>query len=234
MPISLKPIDIQTRIKNYPGDNYLFIGGLFKSMALGAACYSGINIMINIHLYWPSIYPWFASFAAMMVSYVTWGRGILLTNSRSNLLDSILPFLMGWIEVGLFIVLYHEDNQVYTEMHQFWMLLFALHSLIAFILVTNRICNTKINDDFHPSLIELASKYVGWMKSDCKGTLCSFLFAFLLWIFIYYDIWPFENCNDDFIQSAFAIISVIILSIVIIIAEAQRKQIIKAIDEIQR
>jgi hypothetical protein len=114
-----------------------------------------------------------------MVTLTTWGRGVLLTNSRANVWDTFLPTLMGIAEFCLFAVLaprenrdaQGKDNGVDNKLGawNFWYLVLGIHAMLAAFLVRNRIANTDVERDFVPQLKDLAKEYMGWMVDDKKG-----------------------------------------------------------------
>ena len=80
----LTVVEVLARLKNYPHDNYLYLGSILKGVALYFAAVVGMELLYT-RKFWRMI-PWFAGFAAINVSYMKWGRGILLTNSRAKIL----------------------------------------------------------------------------------------------------------------------------------------------------
>lgn len=75
---------------------------------------------------------------------------------------------MGGVEMSLFGVLNTSKN-AFPAPWQFWFFLLAAHSLLAVLLVRNRIRNTHESDfdeDLRPLIFE---DYTAWMKKDVRG-----------------------------------------------------------------
>ena len=102
-PITIN--DIVQRLTDFPHDRYLYIGGFMRSVAWAAGTLVLIQILRKPTRYFARILPWLVSLLATMVTLTTWGRGVLLTNSRANVWDSLLPTLMGIVEFCLFAIL---------------------------------------------------------------------------------------------------------------------------------
>lgn len=103
---------VASRLSNFPLDRYLYIGGFMRSVAWAAGTIVLIRILRNPTRYLPRLLPWLVSFLATMVTLMTWGRGILLTNSRANVRDSVIPTLMGIVEFCLFAILAPGEDGV--------------------------------------------------------------------------------------------------------------------------
>jgi hypothetical protein len=179
----LQPIDILNRLRDYPHDNYLYIGGILKGIALYFACIAALEILHDVFKSkgkrdFTRISPWIASFAAITVSYMTWGRGVLLTTSPANLLDTIFPLWVGLAEFSLFALLstslLSQVTSTDLDSHQkwrpnWWFGALAVHSFLAVGLIWNRICQTDVNAHFVEDLRPLADKYVDWMWDGIVG-----------------------------------------------------------------
>ncbi|PYS21262.1 MAG: hypothetical protein DMF72_18030 [Acidobacteria bacterium] len=161
-----------------------------------------------------------------MVTLTTWGRGVLLTNSRANVLDTLLPTLMGIVEFGLFAVLYPRkglDGKDIrwangTEPWHLWPFANALHALLAVFLVLNRIYNTDPIKDFEPRLQPLASQYMDWMRGDWKGALGT---AIVITILGYFTL-PLARKKSRW-YLAFCFLPVVVYAGVVNMAEHQRQ-----------
>jgi hypothetical protein len=164
-----------------------------RSVVWAAATIVLLEILANYSKRKLRLLPWLASLMATMVTLMTWGRGVLLTNSKADVWDSILPTLMGITEFCLFAVLAprlfgiqspqgNSDEQKGdsdSEIESFpyyWFFVLALHAGLAVLLVLNRIYLTDKVNDFAPELRGLASEYVGWMWQDVIGAGVSCIF----------------------------------------------------------
>src|SRR5713101_4187506 len=98
MSSQLQLSDLASRLNNFPHDRYLYIGGFMRSVAWAAGTIVLLHILRNFPKYFPRLLPWALSFVATMLTLTTWGRGILLTNSRANKWDSFFPMFMGITE----------------------------------------------------------------------------------------------------------------------------------------
>jgi hypothetical protein len=181
MPLPLTIPEVADRLRDYSRENYLLLANVIKGLVLGSATITAIGIASDVPDNWPKLSAFACSGAAMLVSYVTWTRGVLLTNSRSNTHDAVLPLVMGGIEMSLFAILNTK-----TGWH-FWFFALAMHSFLAVLLVRNRINNT-LKEDFDSKLSELRirEKYIGWMKQDVAGatagTVASVLFGAITYL----------------------------------------------------
>lgn len=144
MPLPLTKDHLAERLKDYSRDNYLLLANVIKGVVLGSASFAAVGILSDFPHYWHEIGALLCSIAAAFVTYITWTRGVLLTNSRFNTRDVVLPLLMGAVEVSLFIVLY-VDGPSKRGWH-FWYLVLAAHALLAVLLVKNRLSNTYEED----------------------------------------------------------------------------------------
>src|SRR5258708_17758759 len=101
------------------------------------------HICVDLPKEWYKIFPWVASLIAALVKYMTWSRGILVTNSRGTKWDAILPLLMGIAEFALFAILL---TPVTPASHQYvwlnWLFILSLHGALGVALVLNRLLNS--------------------------------------------------------------------------------------------
>jgi hypothetical protein len=228
-PITLP--EVAERLINFPLDRYLYIGSIMRGIAWAAATYVLLELLINPKKYWPRLLPWFASFLATMVTLTTWGRGVLLTNSRANVWDSVLPTLMGIVEFLLFAILApreNSDSKRDAEPWNFWFFALGTHALLAVLLVQNRISNTDILKDFEPKLQSLATEYMQWMYADrlgaTIGAILFFLFG-LLMVFVARRFHVFRSWKAyGILFSVLSLIPIIIYSNVVSQAESQRQR----------
>jgi hypothetical protein len=178
MPLELNAKEVAHRLQGYSRENYLLLANVIKGVVLGTATLSAIHIMADLGNNWQKITPFICSTAAAITSYVTWTRGVLLTNSRSNTRDSVIPLLMGGVEISLFAVL--QNDGPFIKPWHFWFSILGLHALLAVWLVKNRLKNTS-PEDFAPDLRDFAkAEYEEWMKKDIvaagKGFVMSSVF----------------------------------------------------------
>jgi len=220
MPLPLKPSDVASRLREYSLDTYLGIGSITKGVALAAATYAGFAIFGSGNI-WPRLAFWLASLVAITISYMTWGRGVLLTTARSNLLDSVFPLLMGLAEFSLFAIL--SPDKVPPNLDQYWFLVFSAHAVLAVALVSNRIFNTLTNEDFEKPLQPLAEKYLQWLQSDRLAAGVIALLSLAMWVSItlILPIWPDRT---DLIQTVMALVLAIGGIVPMVGADAQRRE----------
>jgi len=180
MSTPLTPEAVAARLLSYPHDTYLYVGSFMRSVALAAGALVLLEILSHKR-YWWRLLPWVACLLATIITLMTWGRGVLLTNSKSNIWDAILPLLMGISEFCLFAILspkeyWHpatpvramqEDDELGSW--RYWLFVHAIHALLAVGLVANRLAQTDPVLDFDGRLRPLALEYVGWMKEDLRG-----------------------------------------------------------------
>jgi hypothetical protein len=167
LPLPLTTKELADRLRDYSRENYLLLANVIKGVVLGAATTTAIHMVNHPADNWQKFGAFICSGAAALISYVTWTRGVLLTNSRSNTRDSVIPLIMGGVEVTLFAVLYTDG--AFPALWQFWFFFLAMHNFLAVLLVKNRIKNTRA-EDFQDELRDLIYKeYMSWMKADVKG-----------------------------------------------------------------
>jgi len=235
MPVKLSSKEVADRLLHYSRDNYLLLANVIKGVVLGVATPCTIAILSNLPLMWPRLAPLICSGSAAMVTYMTWGRGVLLTNARSNVRDSVLPLLMGGFEVSLFLLLWAKDDAWRP-----WIFALAGHTLIAVFLVRNRIAQT-LEVDFDETLQQLVvngtqrnlvKDYMTWMEKDKKGatfgTIMSLVFGFGAFAF-----WcTGHNFAGNITVTVAASITTIILCFVVKDADKQRREIDKFVSEV--
>ncbi len=96
---------VKQRLLDFPRDNYLYIGNIVRGVALYWGSVVLLEILGRFDEEWPRLVPWVASLMAVLLTYTTWGRGVILTNSRADLWDTAFPLLLGIDEFCLFGVL---------------------------------------------------------------------------------------------------------------------------------
>lgn len=230
MPRPLLLSTVAERTENYCRDNYLFLGSVIKGVALAAATVAGLKLFAHPVENWPQIVLFFSSLLAIIVSYVTWSRGVLLTNARANLLDTLLPLWMGIMEFGLFGILMPDPEN--STAWRWWFFIFFLHTLGAVGLVANRLRNTKVEEDFHPDLWPLAKEYLKWMRANLKGASFGCVLSLGLWLLIEWIPWANETVmRHDVCYSIAAALSGLGLLKPILDAEKERRQIVEFVRE---
>lgn len=230
MPVQLEREDVIERLQRYPAENYLYIGSIIKGVALTFAMLVAVNILAAPRTFWPLLAPLIASLCAIVVSYMTWGRGVLLTNARSNLNDHIAPLTMGLLESALFGVLL--PNQYNEYLWQYWFLVLGCHSLFAVILVRNRIKNVFVVEDFERSLRPLVHEYLSWLRKDQAGAFAIFVVSVGVWLIEACSIWKHPPTKrTEVIHSLLAGIVIIPLIMAIRDADRQRHRIDKLVSQ---
>ena len=182
MPVPLTSKDVKDRLHNYPRENYVYIGTIMKGVALYFASLVILDVLrANIWQDWLKLLPWLTSLAAILVSYMTTSRGVVLTSARANIFDSVVPLLMGIAEFLLFSVL--QTSAQYPNFWLNWFGFLSVHALLAVLLVQNRIKKT-VPDDFEEDLEPVRREFIGWLRKDLKGAsgVCSA--AFVLWLIV--------------------------------------------------
>ena len=221
MPLPLTSKEVAERLRNYPRDNYLYIGSIVKGTALAAATLVALAIFSDLRTHWPRIAPWFASLMAITVSYMTWGRGVLLTNARSNLLDSIFPLMMGLVEFLLFGLLLPDKERPFLWHH--WFSILGLHSLLAVLLIQNRLKNTILEEDFSPNLFPLGLELVKWLRKDQIGAGIATVSSLIIWLAMITVGWPYLGPPyADLTHTVLAGLAGILLLLPILSADHQR------------
>lgn len=200
-----------------------------RSVALAAGTIVLLEILMAGKRYWWRLLPWTIALGATLVTLETWGRGVLLTNSRADVRDALIPTLMGIMEFLMFAILAprhtrtDEDFRIKgkVEPWHLWPFLNAVHALMAVFLVLNRIHNTDPINDFAPTLRPLASEYVGWMWNDVYGATAGFVIMTILGFLTIFFVQK-DKTWSKYVYTAFAIIPLIVYTNVIIQANAQR------------
>jgi hypothetical protein len=191
MPIPINVDEVASRLQAFPHDTYLYVGSFMRSVALAAGAFVLLEI-VACKKYWWRLLPWSAAMMATTVTLTTWGRGVLFTNSRANIGDSILPLLMGVVEVCLFAILspseYWKRSDPPTIAFGSWRyfpFIHATHALLAVGLIINRLSQTS-PEDFSPMLQPLGIDYVTWMKNDLRGAVAGVVVFSLLGVLALY------------------------------------------------
>lgn len=182
MPRPLTKTDVVERLHVLPLESYALIANVAKGIALGVGSLVLLQILAKINMEWMRLLPWSASMVAVLLSYVKWTRGTILSNAHANVWDSFIPLLMGVAEFVLFAILVVENEPTPSFLWLNWPVCLAAHSLIASALVNNRLRLTEVKRDFSDDLADLGKEYVEWLRMDRIQAGLSGLFALLLWI----------------------------------------------------
>ncbi len=242
--------ELAARLNSFPYDRFLYIGSFMRSVAWAAGTVVLLEIVRHRTDYLPRLLPWLVSFLATMVTLMTWGRGVLFTNSRANLGDSIFPTLMGILEFCLFAILAPPGifggggtsvgfnaatrfGRFLGNLHawHFWFFVLAAHTALAVLLVKNRIDQTDIANDFDPKLSTLANSYMNWMKADKSGAWTATKASLFFGVLMIFTIHIFKSYEKGWIHVISAIVypalfvlPILNLGRVIIDAERQRQE----------
>lgn len=200
MPLPITADDIAARLRDFPRDNYLFVGSVFKGVALYVSSVALLHICDDFTSRWTLLGPWFASLMATLITYTTWGRGILITNARCNIGDSIFPSLMGILEAMLFGVLLPE----YDSCRHCWFLFFFLHAGVAVFLIINRLRNSVLAEDFDDNTRPVGALMEKWLRRDRLGAGAFAVAALLIWIVLFF-VAPKDRAPQIQMWSALAI-----------------------------
>jgi len=179
--IPLDRTTVTDRIQGYSyNNNYLYLGGIMKSVALAAGALVLLGLVADFSDNWPRLLPWLGSLLLVLLTHITWGRGALLTNSRSNVFDSAFPLLMGIAEFLLFAILVPPNllpQETITEAWRWWFFVVAGHAGLAIMLISNRIKQTFPRDDFDSDLWDLADQSLRWTRKDRWGATLATIVA---------------------------------------------------------
>ena len=225
MPDRLSTEILKSRLRDYPRDGYLFIGSIMKGTALAAGTLVLLEILADFSNMWPRLLPWLTSVVAVMVTYLTSGKGILLTNSRANLGDSLFPLLLGIDEFCLFAILLPRLDA--PNLWRAWLIVLAVHAFLGFALVYNRLRTMrKHKTELPQSLEHLSNKLYAWAsggKRDAAvgaftATLAGSLACFVLprWL---------AGTSYDLAYNSLTLPFLIILAIVAYKTDQQRQTI---------
>ena len=142
----LDRITLCERIRDHTKEAYLLIYNVMKGIALANAAYT-LACMLTKRPYWPAYILWGASMSALLVSHLTTMTGILLSTSRRNPFDTVLPFALSITEFLLFSTLQPEvRNHIVIVTWRSWYLAYGAWSLTACLLILNRVLQTKVSD----------------------------------------------------------------------------------------
>ena len=110
------PADVlQNRLREYVATHYLMLTSITKGVVVNAAAYTLLAIVRDPANVVPRLALWLASLAGALFSYVTWARGMVMTNEKYNLGDAIRPLAMGIVEILLFAILAPDNSSPLSE-----------------------------------------------------------------------------------------------------------------------
>lgn len=176
MPRPLKKEDVEQRLHNHPLQNYALIANVAKGIALGNGSLVLVQILSQVQTAWMRLLPWTASMALLLVSYMKWNRGILVSNSRTNVQDNLFPFAMGVVEFLLFGVLaVAKDSDPLLWLN--WCGCVSAHFFVGTAIVHNRIRLAHPTEDFSDELSPLRKEYLRWLRTDRWQTICGGVLA---------------------------------------------------------
>lgn len=170
MTLKLDRQTVAGRLHSLTSDHYSFIYGMMKSIALGVGAVILLPLIGEPLWRVPKLAFWAASVAAIMVSYVTTARGVVLTGFRCSWLDVVVPLGMGIVECLLFLVLQPVTASAIAtpDIWRRWPFILSIHMFCAVLVVVNRLAMAKAND-FEDELVPLIRKYKRWLKEDIVG-----------------------------------------------------------------
>lgn len=227
MSLRLDKETLAGRLRDFAPDSYVYIYGIMKGIAIGVGAVVVLTFPLDLRSA-SHFALWIAAFSAVLVTHTTAARGILLARYRYNLLDTVVPLIIGTLECLLFAVL--QWDEIDPDRWRCWYLLIALHALGAFTLLTNRLALTKTGDvdnDLH----ELIACCRRWFRVD---KWCALAFSL-----VFVAVWYFEIPEKSativprcWVDVAFAAIVVLVHTGVAIKADSQRQRIVHFVAEL--
>lgn len=240
MPLAIRAEEIGARLRDYPYSTYIYMGSVMKGVTLSVATIALLQILTNWGKEWERFLPWVASLFAILVTYMTWGRGILVTNSRANAFDGLLPLLMGVAEFLLFAVLITDPTHpdVESTLWLNWCLILAMHAGLAVPLTLNRLHNSRVKEDFESSWkVQAIGKFMeSGILSDLIGASFLSISAFGAWLSVRYVLTHFMHGAKvaGGLQACLAVLFATVLGGVVQKANGERVRIDKIISRIVR
>jgi hypothetical protein len=176
----LTKTDILERLHSQTLESYALIANVAKGIALGAASIALLEIVAAGGYEWLRLLPWIASLELLVLTYMKWVYGILLSSSRSNIGDIIYPFVMAVTEFILFGILFVEDDKGgYRWLG--WLVVYITHGVVSFLIVSNR-RRLLMDCDFENDMKELCAEARSWMTADRVAIGVSVSVATITWI----------------------------------------------------
>jgi hypothetical protein len=162
-PLTLERLRL--RIEAHAYNHYWNLAALIKSGVFAVAAGVLLDILIAPDRFTPlRIAFWIASLGLAFITYCTWTRGTVLIGNKHNVLDIAWPLLLGIVEYCLFIAIAPRVQRL-----DFWYCAAAAHGILGALLVTNRLHQTKLEEDFDKQTVPLGQSYLNWIRSDRLG-----------------------------------------------------------------
>lgn len=177
MPQPLRNNEIQNRLHDYARNNYVFLGNVTKGVVVSIATLVLSEIISNFRAEWMRLVPWLASFVGIVVTYVTWDVGTILSNARSNALDSVLPLAMAVAEFLLFGSLLKVGG---PSLWVNWFFFAGTHAVVGALIVHNRIRVTDFRADFEDD--DISKNYEDWMRKCRIGAIGVAVISYTVWL----------------------------------------------------
>lgn len=240
MPAPLNREIVAERLNNYLLDNYQHIGSFMKSVIFAMGALVLFQIVTQFDNSWSRLLPWIVSLLATIVTHMSTGRGILLTNSRGNVWDSVYPLLIGIAELFLFAILSPIKGgtlelEEQSNLWQWWFFVLAIHASLAVGLIHNRIVNTRC-EDFTSDLQDLACEYKTWMSESRKGALIAVVLATVFGFLTVFALpMLFDRSGTDYAISygLLTVLFIVIYVDIIRTADRQRQRIDQLVNPIR-
>jgi hypothetical protein len=222
MRIALTKERVADRLTEFTPAHYQNVFGIVKGVALGFSAFVLLPVTTGTDHPWQRFALWIPSVMAVLVSYLTSSRGILLTSHRYNAWDAIVPLLMGLTECILFVLLAPAAVNLngQQDLWLLWSFAFAFHMGLAVLMVSNRIRLFR-DQDFEPCLLPLVKDCLGWISSDRAGALF-FTFLFVLAGFLLRSAWFSELVDVASVQVGLAVTATAVLAGVLFRTDRQR------------
>jgi hypothetical protein len=197
MPQPLENKEIQSRLHDYARNNYVFLGNVTKGVVLAIATTVLLQIVSDFRVEWMRLVPWMASFVGIVVTYVTWDVGTILSNARANAFDSVLPLAMGVAEFLLFGILLNVSQ---TSLWRNWFFFAGTHAVVGAAIVHNRLRVTDFSTDFADP--KISKIYNAWMLRCRNGASGVAAVSYAVWLCE--KLWVPTGCKE-IVQFAFGI-----------------------------
>jgi hypothetical protein len=167
-----RPLDgdtVRLRLQNISIAQYYVLNGAIKGGVLaiaGNVAFAIVREDIQRDLLICKGFVFIGSFMLIIATYVTWTRGEMFSAGRYNILDYVLPMLMGLAEFGLFLSIAPRTTETWNIL--VWYAVVSFHALMGVSIIVNRLCQT-ISADYEDDLQDIAMKYRAWLWRDLKG-----------------------------------------------------------------
>ena len=226
MSLPLTRDDVISRMRDFPSDNYAFIGNVVKGLALSIATAVLFGILVDFRSEWMRLLPWLTSIAAMFVTHMTWSRGVILSNARANLLDTVFPMLTGMSEFFLFAILLPLPDGAHPNLWLNWFACSGTHTLLGGAIAHNRVRGARAAIDFDHEMLPLGMRYLKWIREDRMGASGLGTAAWLLWSVVRLYVYPrFGPHVAGLVQGVVSVPFTIVLGWVMFRASSERQEI---------